>query len=110
MTTTPVLPQACFGRVVATRAVATDVHPNTVLALLARHFQNDWGDLDPENASLNHEAIQHARGDRVMSVYRAIEILDGSRRDIWIISYVCSGEEQGDFDCCYTTVLFPEDY
>jgi hypothetical protein len=108
--TTPLLPQACFGAVVTTRAVALDVHPLTVLALLSRHFRNDWGDLDPEDVPLNRQAIQRADCDRVMSAYNDTPMLDGSRRTVWIISYVCSGEEQSDPDCCNTCVLFPEDY
>ena len=106
----PLLPQACFGAIVTTRAVANEVDPIIVHSLLKRHLSNDWGDLDPEDAAMNKEAIQRAEGDRVMSVYKAMPLMDGNTHDIWIISYVCSGEEQSDPDCCNTCVLFPEDY
>jgi len=108
--TTPLLPQACFGAVVTTRAVALEADPITVLALLSRHLRNDWGDLDPEDAAMNAKAIQNADCNRVMSAYENTPMLDGSLRTVWIISYVCSGEEQSDPDCCNTCVLFPEDY
>ena len=106
----PLLPQACFGAIVTTRAVAAEVDPITVLSLLRRHFNNDWGDLDPEDAAMNKDAIMRTEGDRVMSVYKHTPLMDGTTAAVWIISYVCSGEEQSDPDCCNTCVLFPQDY
>jgi hypothetical protein len=75
--TIPLLPQACFGAIVTTRAVAAEVDPITVLSLLRRHFNNDWGDLDPEDAAMNKDAIERAEGDRVMSVYKAMPLISG---------------------------------
>jgi hypothetical protein len=46
----------------------------------------------------------------ISAVHGGEEVKDGSTDAIWIISYVCSGEEQSDPDRCNTCVLFPQDY
>ena len=104
-TALPALPFKCFGRIVFTAAVSESVPPEIVAAAISRHIANDWGDIDPDDAAINQEAILDCCGDRVMSVYR-----DLFKQDLWVISYVRNDEYMGDPDFCNTTVLFPSDY
>lgn len=102
----PVLPRECFGRIVATAAVAASVPSEIIDDILQRHMANDWGDLDPDDAAMNREAVLLCEGDRVMSVYRDAF----AEEDLWVISYVRNDEHMNDPDFCNTCVMFPSDY
>jgi hypothetical protein len=82
-----------LGQVVITRAALDTISPDDVSRALARHAQGDWGDLDPEDASLNELALK--AGDRLLSAYG-----NGPKR-FWIIT---------EADRSVTTVLLPTDY
>lgn len=103
-TAAPILPPVCFGRVVQTAAVARSLDPITVLGILRRHMRNDWGDLCPDDAELNRQAVIACDGSRVMSSY----VVNG--QTVWVISYLRRDGLMTDPDCCNTTVLFPSDY
>ncbi|KAB7623402.1 hypothetical protein [Alkalilimnicola sp. S0819] len=60
----------------------------------ARHQAGDWGDIPPDDAAANEEAL--AEGGRLLSVYPAAE---GCR--VWIIT---------EADRRLTTMLLPEEY
>ncbi len=62
--------------------------------LFARHWCGDWGDINPDDAGLNEDAIRD--GARVFSVYH----LQGGGR-VWIIT---------EADRHATTLLLPDEY
>ena len=64
-----------------------------VLECLVRHAQGDWGDVCPEDAQTNEDALTY--GNRVMSVYT----VDG--QTIWILT---------EHDRSVTTILLPSEY
>lgn len=82
-----------LGQVVTTANASLRLSTEEVLAALARHASGDWGDLCPEDALANNDALD--QGGRLFSAYG-----QGETR-FWIIT-----EE----DRSVTTVLLPEDY
>ncbi len=82
-----------LGKVVLTDNAAGRLDRIVVHEGLRRHAGADWGDLCPEDAALNEQAL--ACGGRLLSAYGR-----GEGR-FWIIT-----EE----DFSLTTVLMPEDY
>lgn len=91
-----------LGRTVVTRGVHEEMERNHsfkmfVQICLGRHLSGDWGDLDPEDAKLNDDALASGE-DRIFSVYKREGILDGK---IWIIT---------EWDRSATTILFPSEY
>lgn len=62
--------------------------------LLNRHAACDWGDLDPDDAAMNEDALNN--GDRVFSSYQITPTVK-----VWIIT---------ESDRSSTTLLLPEDY
>jgi hypothetical protein len=89
-----------LGRVVATAALAAAVPHLQITALLDRHAQGDWGDLDAEDKAANDDAARTGDG-RLFSSYDTAE-----HGKIWIITNDIRGEGEGPI----TTVLFPDDY
>jgi hypothetical protein len=96
-----------LGQVVATPGALDAIDPLTVALLLRRHSEGDWGDIDPEDAQLNNEAIaseindthgatDEDHRDRVMSVYKV-----GQTIKIWVIT---------EYDRSVTTLLLPSEY
>lgn len=73
------------------------------LQLIARHVTGDWGDVCPEDAQANEEALQE--GSRIFSVYVLPPPLsDGetlAAAKVWIIT---------EADRSVTTLLLPEEY
>ncbi|MEB3353809.1 MAG: hypothetical protein VKM34_06200 [Cyanobacteriota bacterium] len=89
-----------LGRVVATAAVAAAVPHHQITALLDRHADGDWGDLDADDRAANDEAARTGDG-RLFSSYATAE-----HGTIWIITNDIRAEGEGPI----TTVLFPDDY
>jgi len=89
-----------LGQVVATPGAVRALEDAgvNVGTLLARHAVGEWGDLDPEDRSLNEQAL--VSGARIFSVYRV-----GAEVTVWVIT---NGDDDGHRDA--TTVLLPEDY
>jgi hypothetical protein len=89
------IPRARFplGQLVITDNAEATLDPFDVQQGLARHAAGDWGELCPEDAQSNADALEY--GGRLMSVYG-----QGDRR-FWIIT---------ECDRSVTTVLMPEDY
>lgn len=91
-------PRALFelGEVVITRgAMATLNHAGELpWGLLLRHQSGDWGEIHPEDAELNREAL--AEGMRVLSCY---DLAPSGK--VWIIT---------ESDRSLTTLLLPEEY
>ncbi len=83
-----------LGRVLATRAAIAEIPPNEILAALKRHERGDWGELTPEDAAANDQAL--TLGLRILSAYRS---KTGTK--FWIIT---------EADRTLTTVLLPSDY
>lgn len=67
--------------------------------LLARHLAGDWGDLDPEDAALNDDAV--ASGDRILSSY---QLKTGVT--VWAITE--AADDHGRREA--TTLILPEEY
>ena len=82
-----------LGQVVTTANASLRLATEEVMAAIARHASGDWGDLCPEDALANNDALD--QGGRLFSAYG-----QGETR-FWIIT---------EADRSVTTVLLPEDY
>jgi hypothetical protein len=85
-----------LGQIVATPG-ALDLLDRTATnaaELLERHRSGDWGNLDPEDAEANTEAI--VSGRRLLSCYPL-----GTNERMWVIT---------EADRSVTTLLLPEEY
>lgn len=82
-----------LGQIVIARNAMSTLSETVVNDGLRRHANGDWGQICPEDAQLNNDALIH--GDRLLSVYG-----EGDDR-FWIIT---------EWDRSVTTVLMPEDY
>lgn len=71
--------------------------------LLGRHVRGDWGDVCPEDAQANEEALQE--GARVLSAYVLPPPVGESETlapaKVWLIT---------EADRSVTTILLPEEY
>lgn len=83
-----------LGQTVITANALGVLDDRDVLAALDRHSRGDWGDVPPEDARANDEALTDE--GRLFSAYNA-----GDGRRFWIIT---------EADRSVTTVLLPEDY
>lgn len=92
---TRTLPRFPLGQVVATPGALALLERFGLSAsqFLARHVRGDWGDVPPEDAAANDQAI--TAGHRVLSGY---QVGDGR---IWIIT---------EWNRSVTTVLMPSEY
>ncbi len=65
-----------LGQVVATTLALSALKDNRLAAVsyLIRHSSGDWGEVDADDAELNHQALKS--GGRVLSAY---ELRDGQR-------------------------------
>lgn len=104
-----------LGQVVATPGALQLLQETgfSAAALLARHLQNDWGDLCKDDAALNAMAL--ADGSRIMSVYRLVDAENlkatprSKRADlptVWVITDATNEDGKREF----TTLLLPGDY
>lgn len=66
---------------------------------LDRHSTGDWGEICPEDAQLNHEALKD--GARLISAYSTLK---GTR--LWIITEAADDNGQRPA----TTILLPDEY
>lgn len=84
------------GQIVATppALAAMQIHGVPPLALLGRHLGGNWGDVPPEDAEANNQAVQC--GGRILSAYRI-----GANARIWVIT---------EADRSATTFLLPSEY
>jgi hypothetical protein len=91
----PSMPATRFplGRVLMTANAAGRLDTIPVNEAIRRHACCDWGELCPEDAALNDQAL--VMGGRLLSAYGF-----GENR-FWIIT---------DEDFATTTILMPEDY
>ncbi len=63
------------------------------MALLRRHQEGDWGNVPPEDAKANDQAVEI--GERILSSYE----VNGER--MWVIT---------EWDRSVTTLLLPSEY
>lgn len=89
----PICPRFVPGRLVITTNAAKRLDPRAVREGLRRHLAGDWGELCPDDAQVNEQAL--TEGGRLLSAYGQ----DHSR--FWIIT---------EADRSATTILLPEDY
>ena len=85
-----------LGEIVATPAALQALADagQTISFFLAKHVQNDWGEVCAEDKQLNDEAV--INGDRILSAYRTLK-----NERIWIIT---------EADRSLTTILLPHQY
>ncbi len=83
-----------LGQVVITTNAMSVLKPEEINEGLRRHASGDWGNICPDDAAMNNEALES--GDRLLSSYSS---LDG--RTFWIIT---------ESDRSVTTILLPTDY
>lgn len=93
MTDTPDKIKFQPGTIVATVGALHIASNEQIAGLLARHLSGDWGDLDPEDAKANEDALKHDL--RILSSYKV-----GDEK-LWIIT---------EADRSATTVLTPDEY
>ena len=86
-------PKFPLGQIVITANAQARLDPADVQQGLSRHARGDWGEVCPDDARSNTDALKHDH--RLMSVYG-----QGDQR-FWIITDAGHG---------VTTVLMPEDY
>jgi hypothetical protein len=86
-----------LGRVVCTRALLEHLVKigDSALPYLARHQNQVWGELDPEDKRANDQALR--TGGRVLSKYR----LKDRVSHIYVIT---------EHDRSYTTLMFCSEY
>jgi hypothetical protein len=82
-----------LGEIVITANAQATLDPADIEQGLSRHAAGDWGEVCPEDARSNADALEH--GARLMSVYGQAE------QRFWIIT---------EWDRSVTTVLLPLDY
>lgn len=89
-------PRFSLGQIVATPGALDllDRHAVNAADVLHRHESGDWGDLCPDDAASNEEAIRV--GLRLISCYAV-----GHGESIWIIT---------EADRSVTTLLLPAEY
>ena len=87
-----------LGQVVATPGALAllDKHGKSPAEFLARHSENDWGNVPACDSSENDLALEN--GDRIVSSYNLRA--DGSEK-VWVIT---------EWDRSVTTVLLPSEY
>jgi hypothetical protein len=85
-----------LGDLVATPGALDALERNGIvpMRLVSRHMRGDWGDVPPDDAAANTDALRI--GARLLSNY---PLPDGAR--IWIIT---------EADRSATTLLLPEEY
>ncbi len=66
---------------------------------LDRHIRGDWGDVCPDDAALNDEALKD--GSRILSAYK---LKDGTK--IWVVTE--AADDQGRRAA--STILLPDEY
>ncbi len=86
-------PKFALGQIVITATAQATLDPADVQQGLSRHSRGDWGEIFPEDADLNADAIKF--GGRLLSVYGEAD------QRFWIIT---------EADRSVTTVLMPSDY
>jgi hypothetical protein len=82
-----------IGELLITANASLRLSTEEVMMALRRHASGDWGDLCPEDAMANDEALHE--GGRLLSAYG-----NGQYR-FWVIT---------EADRSVTTILLPEDY
>lgn len=90
-----------IGQTVATPDALEAINSagETALNFLQRHASGDWGDVCPEDATANEQAVED--GGRILSSYQTAM---GTR--LWVIT-----EAQDDSGHrAATTILLPEEY
>ena len=94
-------PKFQIGRLLATPGALEELQKANVSVheLLSRHSQTDWGDVDPDDAELNNEALKD--GSRLLSAY----VLPTGVR-LWIVTEPTDDRGQREA----TTCLLPEEY
>ena len=89
------MPTFPLGRLVATPgALDSATHPE-LLALIRRHAERDWGELDAKDRRANETALRI--GERLLSAYT----VPSSGARLWLIT---------ERDRSATTILLPSEY
>ena len=94
-------PKFSLGQIVATPGAleALQESGQTPEFFLAKHVRGDWGEVCPEDARLNDQAL--VDGSRLLSAYRTIRNVR-----VWLITE--AADDQGHR--LATTLLLPQEY
>lgn len=94
-------PRFPLGQVVATPGAldALQESGQTPAFFLSKHVRGDWGEVCPEDAHLNDQAL--VDGSRLLSAYRTLR---GTK--LWVLTE--AADDQGDR--LGTTLLKPDEY
>jgi hypothetical protein len=93
----PDMPRFPAGRILATPGALAAAGELALHALLERHSEGDWGDLEPGDRRANEDALR--TGTRLLSAY------DTPAGRIWITTEAAGDDSRGA-----TTILTPEEY
>jgi hypothetical protein len=103
--TTPSTPRFSLGHIYSTPGAqeALERYHTNPLKLIGRHVAGDWGDVCPEDAQANEEALQF--GTRILSSYLLMPPTDEAETlasaKVWLIT---------EADRSATTILLPDEY
>lgn len=68
-------PKFTFGTSILSSGVIQILPQINILEMFNRHIQADWGDIPPEDAQANEEALRH--GGRLKSAYNTPATTEG---------------------------------
>lgn len=103
-----------YGQIVQTLGVsemagADQAFRVFIAASFTRHIGGDWGELDPEDAAMNDEAVELNAADqppsRIMSVYLYTKP-GGNTEKLWIVTEPQPSDNAKGYVLA-TTILFP---
>lgn len=98
MTQSNAAPSFSLGQIVATPGALEGLTPAERRLCLVRHAACDWGDVGPEDARANDDALR--TGARLFSVYKFAD------RKLWIITEAVGDDDERASTC----LLTPEEY
>ena len=84
-----------LGRLLTTKAVSERVNENTIIGILTRYKNCDWGDLSESDKELNDISVKDG-GDNILAAYDI-----GEDEKVYIIT---------EWDRSATTILFASEY
>ncbi|MGA1713018.1 MAG: hypothetical protein ACO4CS_17175 [bacterium] len=100
----------CLGPILITDTIRSWIDENPGFAdqvqlMLKLYYEGDWGQVDEDDWQANIDTIRDPLpGGRLMGSYRL-----SNREIVWIITDGYARYQEG-LDCCYTTILSPDDY
>jgi hypothetical protein len=100
---------ACCGPLIWTagiesRCLADEQFFHDIGNITTLFLEGDWGSIDEDDWECNIETCKRRTGGTLMGAYKTFD-----KTRIWVITSGYGQQHMGR-DCCYTTILFPEEY